>query len=168
MRWSLAGCSWKGEKMLNRVLLIGCLLATAVLMQPVLAQTTLHKSTMPDGTVVYGDKPASGAVKVESSKPDTSKQGILPPTAGDKAALQKLEADRKRREFVADRERAAEKALAAAEAARAAGKEPLENERIGTAGGASRLTDAYWQRQKSLDAAVDKARRDLDTAQAGK
>lgn len=153
--------------MLKRVLLIGSLLAAALAAQPALAQV-LHKSTMPDGTVVYGDKPAPGAVKVESSKPDTSKQGILPPTAGEKAALQKLEADRKQREFTGDRVRTAEKAVAAAEAARAAGKEPLENERIGTAGGASRLTDAYWQRQKNLDAAVEKARRDLENAQAGK
>jgi hypothetical protein len=73
-----------------------------------------------------------------------------------------------RRDNISGRVPAAEKALAAAEAARAAGKEPQPGERIGTAGGASRLTDAYWQRQKSLDDAVEKARRDLDNARAGK
>jgi hypothetical protein len=154
--------------MLNRVLLIGCLLAAAVLVQPVLAQSTLHKSTMPDGTVVYGDKPMPGAVKVESSKPDTSKQGILPPTAGEKATLQNLEVERRGREAAADKVRAAEKALAAAEAARTAGQEPREGERIGTATGASRLTDAYLQRQKNLEEAVARARRDLENAKAGK
>jgi len=153
--------------MLKRVLLIGCLLAAALAAPPALAQV-LYKSTMPDGKVIFGDKPAPGAAKVETLKPDTSKQGIVPPTEGEKAALQKLEADRRGREGAADRLRAAEKALAAAEAARAAGKEPTESERIGTAGGASRLNDAYWQRQKNLDAAVEQARRDLEAARAGK
>ena len=153
--------------MLKRVWLIGWLLAAALAAQPAPGQV-LYKSTMPDGKVIFGDKPAPGAAKVESLKPDTSKQGIEPPSARAKDTLQKLESERKGQESQADRIAAAQKALAAAETARAAGQEPLEGERIGTAGGASRLTDAYWQRQRTLDETVAKAKRDLENAQAGK
>ena len=153
--------------MLKRMLFAGCSLVAALAAAPALAQV-LYKSTMPDGKVIYGDKPAPGAVKVEASKPDTSTKGIVPPSAGEKATLQNLEADRKRREAVVDRVPAAQKALAAAEAARAAGKEPLESERQGTKGGGSRLTEGYFERQKSLDAAVEKAQFDLENARAGK
>jgi hypothetical protein len=55
-----------------------------------------------------------------------------------------------------------------AEAARAAGKEPLPGERVGTAGGASRLSEAYFDRQRKLEADVEKARRELDKARSGK
>src|SRR5262249_26558870 len=54
------------------------------------------------------------------------------------------------------------------EAKRVAGQEPLPGERLGTAGGASRLTDEYWQRQKGLDEAVEKARRELEGARGGR
>ena len=62
---------------------------------------------------------------------------------------------------------AAEEALRQAEAARAAGKEPLPGERVGTAGGASRLNDAYYARQKKLDEAVQNAQRNLDQLRPG-
>jgi hypothetical protein len=59
--------------------------------------------------------------------------------------------------------------LKKAEAARDAGKEPLPGERLGTATGASRLTDDYWTRQKSLEAAVEAARERVKKAeQAGR
>ena len=153
--------------MLKRVLLVA-LLASPLVAQTALAQKILYKSTMPNGDVIFGDKPAPGAAKVESLKPDTSKQGIVPPSAREKETLQTLETSRMQREGQTGRVPAAQKTLAAAEAARAAGQEPLENERIGTAGGASRLNDAYWERQKKLEAAVEKARLDLQNAQAGK
>jgi hypothetical protein len=35
---------------------------------------------MPDGKVIYSDAPEKGAVKVEKSKPDTSKKGITAAT----------------------------------------------------------------------------------------
>jgi hypothetical protein len=59
--------------------------------------------------------------------------------------------------------------LKKAEAAREAGKEPLPGERLGTATGTSRLTDDYWTRQKSLEAAVEAARKRVEQAeQAGR
>ena len=143
------------------------ILAAALLLQPAVAQT-LYKSTMPDGGVVYGDKPAPGAVKVEETRPDVSKGGIGGTAPREAEALKQMEEARAKREGAEDKVRAAEQALRDAEAARAAGKEPLASERIGTAGGASRITDAYDVRQKKLDDAVEKARRELDQLRSGR
>lgn len=153
--------------MLTRIAACGCCLAAALLLQPAVAQT-LYKSTMPDGRVVYGDKPAPGAAKVEETRPDISKGGIGGTTPREAEALKQMEEARAKREDAEDKVRAAEQALRDAEAARAAGKEPLASERIGTAGGASRITDAYYARQKKLDDAVEKARRELDQLRSGR
>lgn len=147
---------------LPRVLWLVAMLAAA----PALAQV-LYKSTMPDGRVVYGDKPAPGAAKVEESKPDTSKAGIVPPTAGETAVLKRLETERLKREAASDKVQAAEQALREAEAARDGGREPLAGERLGTVSGAQRLTDAYWARQKKLEDDVEKARRALEKLRSG-
>ena len=137
------------------------------MLQPAVAQT-LYKSTLPDGRIVYGDKPAPDALKVEETRPDIKKGGIGGITAREKEALKELEKTRQQREGAQDKVRSAEEALRNAEAARAAGKEPLASERLGTAGGASRITDAYYERQKKLDADVEQARRELDQARSGK
>jgi hypothetical protein len=61
---------------------------------------------------------------------------------------------------------AAHAVLQQAQAAREAGVEPQAGERIGTAGGHSRLSEGYWERQKQLEAGVELARRRLDEAVA--
>ena len=149
--------------------LIGMLLAAVMAALPAAAQT-LFKSTMPDGKVIYGDKPVPGAAKVEqtAAPPPPATKGAAPQAAREADAVRKLEGERAQGEAAQDRVRAAEKALADAEARLAGGKEPLPDERIGIASGKSRLNDAYWERQKSLEAAVEKARRDLDNAKAGR
>jgi len=153
--------------MMRRIATYGCWLAAALLLQPAVAQT-LYKSTMPDGRIVYGDKPAPDAVKVEETRPDIKKGGLGGTTAREQEALKELEKTRLQREGGQEKVTAAEQALRNAEAARAAGKEPLASERIGTAGGGSRITDAYYERQKKLDADVEQARRELDQARSGK
>jgi len=153
--------------MVRSVLIAAGFLATALLLQPAVAQT-LYKSTLPDGSVVYGDKPAPDAVKVEETRPDISKGGIGGITTREQEALKELEKARLQREGGQDKVRSAEEALKNAEAARAAGKEPLDSERIGTAGGASRLSETYFDRQRKLEEAVEKARRELDQARSGK
>jgi hypothetical protein len=153
--------------MLRSVVVTGAILAAALLLQPAAAQV-LYKSTMPDGRIVYGDKPAPDAVKVEESRPDVSRRGIGGVTPREQEALKELEKARVQRETGEDKVRAAEQALRDAEAARAAGREPLPGERIGTAGGASRLSEAYDDRQRKLEEAVAKARRELEAARAGR
>ena len=153
--------------MLIRIVPLAGLLAIALLAQDVPAQT-LYKSTTPDGRTVYSDKPPPDAVKTEKRELDTSKRGVVPPTAGDKAALKQLQSDRQVRESNQDRLRRAEIALHDAQVAQNMGKEPQDNERLGTAKGASRLTDGYWDRQKKLEDAVAAARRNLEQVRAGK
>lgn len=175
-----------------RISLLAGLLMLAVPARPAIAQT-LYKSTLPNGEVTYGDKPAPGAVKVEAIKPDTSKTGIGPAArtakdiARDAATLKEMEKARLEREAADARVRAARNALRDAEAARAAGAEPLEGERIGYIRQptdaekgkdadtgkdtdtkkkgpvfGNRLTEAYFERQQKLENAVEVARRNLD------
>ena len=151
--------------MVKSVVVTGGILA-ALLLHSAVAQT-LYKSTMPDGRIVYGDKPAPGAAKVEESKLDTSSKGLGGTTARETEALKELENSRGKREAAGAKLQAAEEALRQAEAARAAGKEPLPGERVGTAGGASRLNDAYYARQNKLNEAVQNAQRNLDQLRPG-
>ena len=153
--------------MMRRIVVAGGIVAAALLLQPAVAQT-LYKSTMPDGSVVYGDKPAPDAAKVEETRPDIKKGGIGGTTPREQETLKEMEKARQQREGGQDKVQAAEQALRDAEASRAAGKEPFAGERIGTAGGASRLNEAYYDRQRKLEEAVTKARRELDQARSGK
>jgi hypothetical protein len=134
----------------------------AALVSPAAAET-LYKSTMPDGRVIYGDKPAPGAVKSEKQVLDTSPKGVVAPKAPATAKKPAGTEDSKE-----ERIRAAEKALKDAEAAQAAGKDPTAGDRQGTVSGAQRLTDEYWARQKRLQEAVDLARANLEKAKAAK
>ena len=123
---------------------------------------TVYKSTMPDGRVIYSTEPQRGAKRVETLKPPAESTGVRPVAPTDAQKLQQHERQREKRETRQDELQQAEKALRDAEAAQAAGKEPLPGERSGTAGGGSRLSDEYWSRQKSLEAAVTEARKHLD------
>ena len=143
------------------------LLVIALLAQPAFAQK-LYKSITPDGRVVYSDKPPPDAVKVEETKIDTSKRGVTPPSAREKAVLKKMTQARQARESEQDRIRKAEIALHDAEVAQSMGRESQPNERLGTATGAQRFTDGYWARQKKLDEAVEKARLNLEKVRSGK
>ena len=153
--------------MLKRILPLSCVLAAMLNPQLAAAQVS-YKSTMPDGKVIYGDKPVPGAAKVETRNLNTSKAGVVPPSDREKAVVQQLEADRNTRQLDEDRVRKAEIAVHEAEVALEMGKEPQPNERLGTAGGGSRLTDGYWTRQKNLEAAVELARRNLERVRSGK
>jgi len=172
-----------------------CLIATFGL-PPAAAAQALYKSIMPDGRIVYGDKPAPGAAKVIESRPDTSKAGLGGTSERETRVLEEFQNARIQRERDAERVQAAQKALREAEAAREAGGEPLPGERLGiarrgkgagtgtgtgtgTGGGTgtgtgtsaeagSRLTDAYWERQKKLEDDAEKARRELEEARSGR
>ncbi len=128
--------------MFARVSPFACLFVMALFVQPLAAQP--------------------GAVNVESSRPDTSDTGVTVLQPGAEQELEQMEAARQAGESDKDGRRQAEEALRQAEQALANGKEPLPNERIGTAGGASRLTEAYWARQKQLEQNVTRARQRLN------
>lgn len=125
---------------------------------------TLYKSTMPDGKVIYGEKPAPGALKSEALKPVPRETGVrtLPPGVATQSPAKpaKEPVDTNQVEINL---RLAEYRLREAEAALEKGKEPLEGERRPSAlAGKSQLNDAYWERQRSLESAVENARQEID------
>ena len=134
------------------------------------AAQTVYKSTMPDGKVVYGEKPAAGATKVDKMGPPPAKSGVTAITPEERARAENQQRQRAQAAATAAQAQSAadeaRKALQQAEAARDAGKEPLPNERQGMAGGGSRLNEAYFARQKALEDAVAAARKRLAEAQA--
>lgn len=129
----------------------------------------LYKSTMPDGRVVYGETPEPGAKRVETVTPPP-KVGTTEVTPAEKKGVEQRIQKRTATAEAMQRElEDAQQQLKKTEAALEAGKEPLPGERIGTATGASRLTDAYWERQKQLEVAVESARERVKRAeQAGR
>ncbi len=150
--------------MLKRLLPLSYLLAVALCPQLALAQLN-YKSTMPDGKVIYGDKPVPGAVKVDQLKAPTT-SGITPPTTKEAAVLSDMEKSRAARDSREAKIRAAEDKVSRAEAALAAGREQREGDRIGTASGGSRLTEGYQERVKQLEQDVAKARAELAAVRA--
>ena len=127
---------------------------------------TMYKSTMPDGRVIYGEKPVPDAKRVDTVTPPPAKSGITTVTTKEKARVEQQAKQRAATDNSQFLREEAHRELQKAETARDNGKEPLPGERIGTAGGASRLTDAYHARQTRLEEAVHAARKGLDQAQA--
>jgi hypothetical protein len=125
---------------------------------------TIYKSIMPDGKIVYGEKPVSGAKKVETIEAPPAKTGVTAATPQEQARAAELRQRQAARTEPAAQAEDAQLALKNAEAAREAGREPLPDERQGLAGGGSRLTEAYFARQKILDAAVEAARQRAEEA----
>jgi len=129
------------------------------------SEPTIYKSVQPDGSVVYGDAPIKGAVRNEKIKVQTDTIGTEADVA---AARRTLEANRKQmlqdfatrdaRRHKLDMDIAdARRRLEDSEAAREVGKVVKAGDRQG-----NRLTQKYWDRQRSLGVAVRQARTNLD------
>ena len=132
------------------------------------AGQTMYRSTMPDGRVVLGDRPMPGARKVEEIKvPAGNVSPSLAPADKDKPKPKPPGGSRSEALAAADAElRTERQSYDAAREAASQGKEPLEGERLGTAGkGGSRLSDGYWARQKALADAVSEAEARVRAAQ---
>ena len=136
--------------------------------------TTAHaqgvfRSVMPDGKIVYGDKPAPGAKESKQvnlaplniSTPTQGSQGS--PDAGAGAGAGAAAPGNNNAEVAAARQN-----LAEAQKALDAGREQREGDRIGVAkggGASSRLSEGYLQRVKALEDAVAAAQKQLEDAQ---
>jgi hypothetical protein len=119
----------------------------------------IYKSTMPDGSVLYGDAPALGAVKVESGHAPVSK-GVVPVTPEQEKRIETEQTQYfSNLQRARDEVSAAEAAVTKAQAERDAGQEPLPGERQ-----SRRLTAAYFERQRALDEAVKSAEARLEKA----
>lgn len=126
------------------------------------AGQTMQKYVTPDGKTVYSDRPIPGARLVDQIAPPPP---VDPNAAAAAQARARENAERanassaKRAESAnsAQKQEDAGAALRRAKEQLEKGKEPLPGERIGTAGGGSRLTDAYWARQRANEQAVKNA-----------
>ena len=137
------------------------LLLTLALGATTAQSQAMFRSVMPDGKIVYGDKPAPGAkeskrvnlaplnIATPQQAPDT---GGAPPGA--------TPAGNSDADLAASRQN-----LEAAKKALTEGREQREGDRIGIAKGGSRPSDSYLERVKSLEDAVTAAQQHLDNAQ---
>lgn len=145
---------------------IFCALLLSVVALTAVAQTSppVYRSTMPDGRIIYGDKPAPGAAKSEQVQ--LPPLNTIPPVeaGGEQAAPPAPQPTDEADAEIAN----AQQALQQAKAALDAGREPLPGERIGKVGGGTRLTDDYFQRVQGLEDAVTAAQQRLDAAIAAR
>jgi hypothetical protein len=157
--------------MLNLPLLprIALVIALAALTATALAQT-MYRSVMPDGRIVYGNKPEPGAKEskpVNLPPPNIASPNKPPAGAADKPPAGKPDAAPAKdgKDTDAPDVAAARQKLEAAQKTLEAGREPREGERTGTATkGMSRLNDEYYKRVKALEDAVATAQAEYDTA----
>jgi hypothetical protein len=134
------------------IVLVSALCATA-------HAQTIYRSVMPDGKIVFGDKPAPGAKEskpVAQRPPNISVPG---PTSGSDAPSRQQTLETATNEV-----NAAQQNVDRARAALEAGREPTPAERIGTKTG-MRTTEAYDQRIKALELDLSTAQKQLDDAQ---
>ena len=154
-------------------LVVALLLGLAVAPGARAADTTkVYAWRSADGTVSYAQvPPPPGTPDVTSQEIDT--RSFTPAqTAAVRAHLAGLDAAelagarRFRQQLTADdmAVAGAVRALDRAERAFRQGREPLPGERVGNAGGGSRLRPAYFERQKRLELAVEQARTRLNDA----
>ncbi len=131
---------------------------------------TLKKYVTPDGKIIYSDKPIPDAKLIGE---------VLSPPPPDPAAVEAARAREVARG--AEANRVAEERLKAQEAERKRideatanverarrmldeGRAPKPGERIGTAGGGTRFTEDYLERQRANEEAVKRAEEELNKA----
>lgn len=133
------------------------------------AETTIYKIQFPDGSIGFTDKPPTNAKVLESRAPGRD-VNVIPPPA--KPANTERNANSNRSASALDAAHdeviAATQTLEDSKQRQIAGKEPLPGERLGLAGGGTRLSPAYEARQKSLADAVRDAEERLQQAYQGR
>ncbi|HUL92542.1 MAG TPA: DUF4124 domain-containing protein [Burkholderiales bacterium] len=133
------------------------------------AAETVYKYQRPDGKVIYSDSPVQGAkligrfelvpapAETEAGRGEAPPRPAAAGAGSDRRGLALEAADA--------RIKAADQALKDALERQQQAFEPLPGERLGNVGGStSRLTEAYFARQRAAAAAVDAARAELDEA----
>ena len=134
----------------------------------------LKKYITPDGKTVYSDIPVPGAREVGEIKAPPEPNAASRSQAEDAARrdannVKKVDKRLDDRRSQAARIEAADAELEKAQRILKEGTEPLPGERTGTAKrGKSRLNDAYQQRQRANERAVEKARTAVKEARAEK
>jgi hypothetical protein len=156
---------------MNGSMLAATALLAALAWQSPAGAQSIYKYVRPDGRVIYSDKPVPGAKLVEEFEPP-------PPPDPANAERQRKEAEAGSQSLGRSADKRARsldqawadlklwtRRLEEAKANLEAGREPREGERLGTAGGRARMSDAYWQRQQANEAAVATAESRVRQAQ---
>jgi hypothetical protein len=146
------------------------LLFLLVTLAGVAAAQTVYRYVTPDGRTIFSDQPVPGA-KLQGTVAPPAPVSNAPAPIESRPATPAPTPDDTRQQRLRDASAevdAATQELAQARAALEAGKEPLPGERTGTAGGGSRLNEAYWARQASNEQAVARAQARLDAATAAR
>jgi hypothetical protein len=143
--------------------------AVCLAIAPLVASATIYKVRMPDGTILFTDSPPAGAKILEERAPlpapprqpakaapaagaTTTPRATAPGSSttqgsGSAAAASGPQAIDAAMAEISD----AELELAAARRKLETGREPLPGERLGTAGGRSRLSPEYHSRIADLE-----------------
>ena len=125
----------------------------------------MYRSVMPDGKIVYSDKPAPGAR--DSKKLNLAPLNVASPPPAPDTAQPVNPADGTKGSNNAAEIAAAKQRLEVAQKALNDGREQREGDRVGLAKGTSRLSESYLDRVKALEDAVTAAQQQLDAAQRG-
>ena len=156
---------------MNQSTLTAIAISAGLAWLPPAGAQSIYKYVRPDGRVIYSDKPVPGAKLEEEIGPP-------PPADPANAARQKKEAEAGSQSLGRSADMRAKsldqawedlklwtRRLEEAKANLEAGREPREGERIGTARGKARMSNAYWERQRSNEAAVKVAEARVKKAQ---
>ena len=153
---------------MRRLSRLPALLVACLAMSANAQDGTIYRYRTPDGKTTYSNRPpAKGesaevvrerATTVPADRParqGSANQGV--PTAPSSGRGSKLDE-------AMNKVRDATEALRNAERLRDEGKEQLPGERLSTSSGGSRLSEDYFERQKSLESGVRDAKEQLDRA----
>jgi len=128
------------------------------------AADTIYKYQR-DGRTVYSDSPVKGAKLVERIDLPAPPPAVSPARGETGGSVSDLAETRAAELAAADAQiKEAARVLKEAEARQEQGAEPKPGERLGTAGGNSRLAPSYFSRQQDNATEVDMARARLDEA----
>jgi hypothetical protein len=156
------------ENAMRRLLTLACLIGVPA----IVAASTIYKVQMPDGSIMYTDTVPAGG-KILEERETKARPRAVPaapravPAEGAPGrviapALSPREADKL--DTAVNEIAEAERALAVSRRKLELGREPLPGERLGLAGGGSRLSPEYEARQRVLEAEVSSAEMRLKRA----
>lgn len=141
----------------------------------VAAETTVYVWTGKDGVVTYSQEPPAAGQAITTREITTesltpAQRAAVKSQLARSGAEQAADAAHFRKQLAAADQRIVDavRRLADAERALRTGREPKAGERVGLAGGGSRLREDYFERQKQMELAVQAARTGLEAAYRGR
>lgn len=143
------------------------LIALALALAATAAQAqVVFRSVMPDGSVIYGDMAEPGARESKRVTLPPPNISVSPPAPAKKTPAPASAAAPPKPPAASPDAlvMSAEQELRKAQAALTSGRDETDGDRIHLKGGGTRLTDAYYERIKSLEAALAAAQKKLEDA----